>query len=148
MAKVRDFRLQIEKLDLHASLDRSELKAFLNELARLDDLQVSELVRRMSLISPSTQTLGRQPKTADESALLGRLKAAFESDAAFQALLGQLADDRSVGRAVLNRLYNALFGRGRPLPSKATRERLLRDIADERNAAMRSRKAAAFLSGE
>ena len=86
-------------------------------------------------------------RTAESRALV-ELKATFESDADFRAALQRLKADRSITREGLNRLFCELFDRSRPLTTKATREKLVQDIADLRLERVRSKRAAEYFSGK
>jgi hypothetical protein len=147
VATVRDLRLELEALLRTRDGESRLIRTLLTELARHDDVMLSDFLRRMSY--DGTKARPRPARKAfDETAMLQRLQANFEDDTKFRALLGELDSDKNASRETLNALYNSLFGRNRRLPSKATRSGLIRDIGDERNALVRSRKAAAYLSGE
>lgn len=167
MTSVADVRRYLEQLlaeDTSKETDalRVDARILLTELARADDKSLSEFSEmlfglfssRQKRTSDATTKRRRSPPVErankgieDEARFLSALQSALLDDAAFSAQLQALEDCKAVGREGLNRIYNALFRKQRPLGSKASRAKLLRDILDERVVAVRSKKAAELLLG-
>ena len=108
-------------------------------------MDIRELWRRIGY--DGQRTAGRTLPAFDRDAAIKALGNAFYNDDRFKAELGKLASNRAATRVELLAIYNTMYGRQKKLTAKATRESLLRDIADERNLLVRSKKTAAFLSG-
>lgn len=86
----------------------------------------------------------RQP-AASLDAIVSNLRAALSDDRAFDKQYEALVEDKGITKAALCDVYNKLFGAGRRIPSKATRNDILQMIADERTIRVRNEKMGGML---
>ena len=139
--RLRDFKERI--LRATAGADDGEvhlqLNAFLTGLARFDDRDVEEVIKMFALLRASESA---------EASVLRDLRATFNSDVEFREVIQAMKFNKAIGREALNRIYCALFDKTRPLASKATRDKLIQDIADLRLERVRSKRAAEYFAGK
>jgi hypothetical protein len=146
-------RRQLEQAALAASRDGASteaLNALFTKLSRFDDLEFAEVIRMFETL--------KLPRRADvealesarnlEQSVVADLRVAFDDDFAFRDALAKLQANKGITRDGLNRIYNELFSKQRSLASKATREKLVQDIADLRLTRVRSMRAAEYFSGK
>lgn len=117
----------------------------ITELSTHGSMDIRELWRRIGYSAPPAKKPARKP--FDRTAAVKSLGDTFYSDDRFRAELGRLSADRSASKADLIDIYKVMYGRAKKFAAKATRDKILQEIADERNMLVRSKKTAAFLSG-
>lgn len=150
--RLRDFKERI--LRATAGADDGEvhlqLNAFLTGLARFDDRDVEEVIKMFALLRASKAPTVSKTAAAEsaEASVLRDLRATFNSDVEFREVIQAMKFNKAIGREALNRIYCALFDKTRPLASKATRDKLIQDIADLRLERVRSKRAAEYFAGK
>ncbi|MDX2273979.1 MAG: hypothetical protein NW206_00895 [Hyphomonadaceae bacterium] len=145
-----ELRQQLLKLVSEADLPAEEarvLKEFVTGLQLHDDMSVSAFLK---LLSRSGPKLERTPPTTSDvvAEYVSSLESAFRSDDAFRSELKRLQADRRATREVLNQIYETMTQRSRRLTAKATKAKLIQDIADFRLERVRSEKAAEMFKGK
>ncbi|MBL8536776.1 MAG: hypothetical protein JNM59_05175 [Hyphomonadaceae bacterium] len=146
MAKVKDIRQALETAvrDHEASPElASDLSTFFTNLARHDDMSVASFFQMMTRADEPADR-----DTVSVDALVQALRGVFASDDGFRAELKRIQSDKKVSREALNGIYEALSGRVRKLPAKATKAKLAQDIADLRLERVRSERAAEMFAGK
>lgn len=148
----REFREQV--LGLAASQGDAALEAhvssFFSKLARFDDRDFEEVIKMFALLrAPKAPTANKAAEAESaEASLLRDLRRAFSNDVEFREVVQAMKVNKAIGREALNRIYCALFDKTRPLASKATRDKLIQDIADLRLERVRSKRAAEYFAGK
>lgn len=146
--RVRDLKRRITILERNGGDDAlvaqllSTALALAAESRVRDDMSVRDLILRLtSLSSRSAQAKGpQQPDVDIVQSVVDRLRSVFDDDDKFAAAVDGVRAQRSVTKAVLVQVFYGLFERDRGVPKSATRDELLRLIADERHILVRNDK--------
>ncbi len=143
--RVRDLRIRLKELidGTPAGVAEPEFSKLLEILADLDDMSIEAFFRRLrgkTKMPPPPAT-----PTLDVAEVVARLNEAFHDDETFEKELNRLRTQKAITKPILTKIFYDVFNRTRGVPKKATRDELLRLIADERNIVVRNEKMGKML---